>query len=153
MQIKHNYLDIHVYTSGLCEPNQGGIATYGVVAYQGDHQALIIEDQGLSSLGEGSTSDTATLAAIQIALSQLLECGQRGKSVCIHLDDQLCLGQLMIGDIRSINPNLVGLHYQIMDLEREFGEVHYMYVPITLNEAVDYARQAYWEVLHEMDIW
>jgi len=132
---------VTVYCDGLCEPNPGGIATCGWVAYEGEE--LLHSHASVLCRGGGATNNVAEYGAVISALSWLLANGHADKRVIVHSDSQLLVYQLA-GKYAVRAPNIVPLHMQALDLARMFREASFRWVPREKNTEADaLSRTAY----------
>lgn len=136
---------VTVYCDGLCEPNPGGIATCGWVAYE--REELLHSHASVLCRGEGATNNVAEYGAVISALSWLLANGYADKRVIVHSDSQLLVYQLA-GKYAVRAPNIVPLHLQALDLAGMFREAFFRWVPREKNTKADaLSRTAYQNAL------
>lgn len=132
---------VTVYCDGLCEPNPGGIATCGWVAFDGG--GLLHRHSSVVCRGSGATNNVAEYGAVISALGWLLANGYASRRTVVHSDSQLLVYQLA-GRYAVRSPNIVPLHAQVADLARAFREVVFRWIPREENAEADaLSRDAY----------
>lgn len=132
---------IAVYCDGLCEPNPGGIATCGWLAFDGGE--LLHRHSSVVRRGSGATNNVAEYGAVISALGWLLANGYASKRTVVHSDSQLLVYQLA-GKYVVRSPNIVPLHAQTLDLARMLREVVFRWIPREGNAEADaLSREAY----------
>ena len=132
---------VTVFCDGLCEPNPGGIATFGWVAYRGSEK--LQEFCSVLCAGDGATNNVAEYGAVTSVLGWLLANGHANKRVVVHSDSELLVCQLA-GKYRVRAPNIVPLHRQVLNLATLFREVTFKWVPREENAEADaLSRKAY----------
>lgn len=136
---------IVVFCDGLCEPNPGGIATCGWLAYE--NEELLHSHSTVVRRGDGATNNVAEYSAVISALSWLLANGHANKRTVVHSDSQLLVYQLA-GKYAVRSPNIVPLHAQALDLAGAFREVVFQWIPREKNTEADaLSREACQNVL------
>ncbi|NSW82782.1 MAG: reverse transcriptase-like protein [Syntrophothermus sp.] len=80
-----------VYCDGLCEPNPGGIATWGFIIKQG--KKTLHQSCGTAAIGKEATNNVAEYTALINALEHLNSSGITGK-IIVKTDSQLMANQL-----------------------------------------------------------
>lgn len=125
---------IIVNTDGLCEPNPGGIATYGWVAYE--DQEKIGEGYEVVVEGPEATNNVAEYSGIIAALRWLLENNLERKEVVLKSDSQLCIKQLT-GEFRVRAPGIIPLYQEATDLLSNFNHIKLEWVRREENEEAD----------------
>jgi ribonuclease HI len=134
---------IVVFCDGLCEPNPGGTACFGWVAYRGREK--LAEDWGVVCSGPGATNNVAEYTAIVKALEWLLGNGHAGEEVEVRSDSQLCIRQLR-GEYAVRSPRVTPLHRRARELAGRFRKVRFRWVPREQNAEADaLTRRAYAE--------
>ena len=132
-----------LYFDGLCQPNPGGLACFGYVAYEGSSK--IAEGFGEAWRGKGSTNNVAEYTALIKGLRHLLVLGYRGVTLNCLGDSQLVVNQ-MSGEWGVYSPRLKPLYEEAKDLAAYF-DATFDWVPHDLNKAHPLARKAYAEAL------
>lgn len=132
-----------VYCDGLCEPNPGGVATCGWVAYLGERK--IKEHHAFVFYGPGATNNIAEYNAVLSALEWLVQYGHNDRNVTIRTDSQLVVNQINGSySVRSVN--LKPLHKKAIKLAKEFNNLQFQWIPRKQNEEADeLSRKAYRE--------
>ena len=88
---------VSIYCDGLCEPNPGGLATYGFVIGEQQEEAgwrEIHRGKGIAAQGQGATNNVAEYTAAIQALRWLADEHHTGVSVALYSDSQLLVNQL-----------------------------------------------------------
>jgi ribonuclease HI len=138
---------ITVYCDGLCEPNPGGVATCGWVAYRGDKR--IKKHHTFVFCGPGATNNIAEYNAVLSALEWLLQHGHNDRDITIKTDSQLVVNQIN-GSYSVKAVNLIPLHKKAVNLAKEFDNISFQWIPRKRNkEADELSRQAYRKFLSE----
>jgi len=136
---------VAVFCDGLCEPNPGGIATFGWVVYRGSEK--LQEFCSVLCAGEGATNNVAEYGAVISVLGWLLANGYANKRIVVHSDSELLVCQLA-GKYKVRAPNIVSLHAQALGLATLFREVSFRWVPRERNTEADaLSRKAYQSAL------
>lgn len=125
---------IIVNTDGLCEPNPGGIATYGWVAYEG--QEKIGEGCEVVAEGPKATNNVAEYSGIIAALRWLLKNGLEKKEIVLRSDSQLCIKQLT-GVYKVRAPGIIPLYQEATNLLTNFNHIELEWVRREENEEAD----------------
>lgn len=134
---------ITVFCDGLCEPNPGGIATCGWLAYQSEE----LLNSHSSVVCRGATNNVAEYAAVISAMGWLLANGYANERTVVHSDSQLLVYQLA-GKYAVRSPNIVALHAQALGLARMFREVTFRWIPREENAEADaLSREAHQNAL------
>jgi ribonuclease HI len=129
---------------GLCEPNPGGVATYGWLAVSGATNNVLIEKSGLVTVGDGATNNLAEYRAL---LDALVWCERKAafflaykKQVEIRTDSQLVVSQVN-GLWKCNSDNLLPLlnmaRGAIKRLDGQGVVINLKWVPREENEAAD----------------
>jgi len=104
---------LRIFCDGLCEPNPGGIGTYGFVGY-GPTGVEITRGKGVVARGEGATSNTAEYGAAIRALTWVLGEGGRGVGAKLErlevLSDSQVFVRQLTGEYAVRSPRLRPLH-------------------------------------------
>jgi ribonuclease HI len=130
---------------GLCEPNPGGIATFGWVAKQGDKE--IHSHNAFVRSGAGATNNLAEYSAVISALEWLLGSRYNDRHLIIKTDSQLVVRQINgIYAVRS--PAIMPLYQKAIRLVKCFKSLNLEWCPREQNEEADeLSRKAYERVL------
>jgi ribonuclease HI len=126
---------------GLCEPNPGGIATFGWIAKQGDRE--IHSHNAFVASGQDATNNLAEYRAVISALECLLGSRYGAHKVIVRTDSQLVVKQINgIYAVRSAS--IIPLHQKVTELTRFFNSLSVEWVPWEQNEDADLlSRKAY----------
>ena len=130
------------YVDGAIEPkNPGGVPAYGYVVF---HDGVLIQEgYGLVESPVKLTNNVAEFEAVIAALSYLVEMGLISETVQIMSDSQLIIN-LSRGTKSTKMPHLRQLRQRVRELERNFVEVQYQWIPREQNEYADMlSRLAY----------
>jgi ribonuclease HI len=130
--------EVRVYCDGLCEPNPGGLATYGFVIEEQKEASCreVHRGKGMAARGVGATNNVAEyIAAIQ-ALKWLANEDRTGVSVVLYSDSQLLVNQLS-GTWRVKSAQIRPLWSEAHDLLNRFVNSHAEWVPREQNELAD----------------
>jgi ribonuclease HI len=79
---------------GACEPNPGGLATYGWVLEHGDQSGVVQTGQGVARRGKAATNNVAEWVALGKGLRWLLDHDPPCDELLIRGDSQLVIKQL-----------------------------------------------------------
>jgi len=144
---------VYVYVDGLCEPrNPLGVATYGFVVYDNDRK--VHEEYGVVGagfLGDDVSNNVAEYTAVSKALEWLLKNKMHERLIEIRSDSQLLVRQLQ-GYYSVRAPRIVPLYKKVVDLERSFRMVKYVWIPREYNiEADELSRRAYYDFCRKHD--
>ncbi len=145
--------DITIHFDGSCEPNPGGVATYGwVVSFAGPGFAADVTGWGVAAEGAAATNNVAEYAALGHALKWLHERGGAfppgpiapGAVLAVRGDSQLVVNQLT-GVWACRNKNLGRYLVRCKELLFELAkEWRAEWVPREQNHRADaLARDAY----------
>lgn len=125
---------ISVFCDGLCEPNPGGISTFGWVAYIGKEK--LHEECSVVCSGDASTNNVAEYSGIISALGWLIANGFARNKIILQSDSQLCIRQLN-GEYQVKSALIKPLYQQITTLSRNFRDLYFQWIPRTMNEEAD----------------
>ncbi len=130
---------------GLCEPNPGGIATFGWIAKQGNKE--IHSHNAFVASGQGATNNLAEYSAVISALEWLMGSKYNDRSLTIRTDSQLVVRQINgVYAVRS--PAIIPLHQKAMNLAKCFKNLKFVWIPREQNEKADeLSMRAYKRVL------
>ncbi|RPF41987.1 ribonuclease HI [Thermodesulfitimonas autotrophica] len=136
-----------VFCDGLCEPNPGGVATYGWLAYRDCAEIMrerVMARYGVVCSGPGATSNVAEYTAVIRALEWLIKNGYAGEEIEVRSDSQLVVRQLT-GQYAVNAPLLMPLYRKARELASRFASVRFRWVPREENETADtLSRRAYY---------
>jgi len=140
-EIKIRKKVLSVFCDGLCEPNPGGVATCGWVAFLG--RKRIRKHHAFVFYGPGATNNIAEYQAVLSALEWLLRYGHKNRDVTVKTDSQLVVNQINgVYAVRSVN--LIPLHKKAITLAREFANIAFQWIPRKQNKEADaLSRKAY----------
>ena len=129
---------VRIYCDGLCEPNPGGIATYGFVIEEREATSWqeIHRGKGIAARGQGATNNVAEYTAAIQALRWLVDDHHTGASVTLYSDSQLLVNQLS-GTWRVKSAQIRPLWSEAHDLLDRFVDSHAEWVPREQNELAD----------------
>ena len=119
-----------IYTDGGARGNPGP-AGAGAVIIDGERAFKVKQ-----FLGVGLTNNWAEYEAVVVALGRVIELGFLGRDLEFRLDSQLVVEQLS-GKWKIKEPSLKLQAKKIHDLLKEFGTVHFVYVPREENKDAD----------------
>ena len=107
---------------GACEPNPGGLATYGWILEEvrADGPVKLTEGRGLAKLGQGATNNLAEWYGLGHGLRSILDAGLRVESLEIRGDSQLVVNQLS-GAWQCKAEHLRSLKDRCLDILQEIG--------------------------------
>ena len=132
---------IEIYCDGLCEPNPGGVATYGYTIFQDGKEIKC----GCDWLGEGDgmTNNVAEYTAVIEALSWLRQQNiNKNTKIILKSDSQLLINQLK-GEWRILSGRLLPLFKKVKYLSKPFN-IDYRWIPREKNKKADMlSRVAY----------
>jgi ribonuclease HI len=127
---------IEIYFDGLCEPNPGGITTYGFVIRR-DGRTLFEGGGRAAETGSAqATNNVAEYTGLVRALEQALELGLAGTPVEVRGDSKLVVSQLA-GLWRVRDKKLAPLYLKARELAARFGPIRYEWVPRERNRDAD----------------
>jgi len=136
MEEAYKAAKVRIYCDGLCEPNPGGLATYGFVIEEEATWREIHRAKGIAARGRGATNDVAEYTAAIRALRWLDDDHHRGVSVALYSDSQLLVNQLS-GTWRVKSPQIRPLWSEARDLLDRFVDGRAVWVPREQNELAD----------------
>lgn len=130
---------VRIYCDGLCEPNPGGLATYGFVIEEQDEASWreIHRAKGIAARGQGATNNVAEYTAAIQALWWLVDEHHMGVSVALYSDSQLLVNQLS-GKWRVKSPQIRPLWSEARELLDRFLDSRTEWVPREQNELADH---------------
>jgi ribonuclease HI len=128
---------VRIYCDGLCEPNPGGLATYGFVIEEEASWREIHRAKGIAARGQGATNNVAEYIAAIRALRWLADEHHTGVSVALYSDSQLLVNQLS-GKWRVKSAQIRPLWSEACDLLEKFVDSRAVWVPREQNELADY---------------
>jgi ribonuclease HI len=130
-----------IYCDGFCDPNPGGIATYGWIAKQGDRE--IHSHCGFSCSGPDANNAVAEYVAVISALEWLLGSKHSDREGIIKSDSQQIIGQIK-GSYEVRPEDLIPFHKAAKRLIKHFRRLKFEWIPREQNkEADDLAYQAF----------
>jgi ribonuclease HI len=126
---------IEAYFDGLCDPNPGGVATYGFVVRKDGKK--LQEGHGLAGKPKSpqATNNVAEYTGLIKALEWLLDQKISGP-VVVRGDSDLIIRQVK-GEYKVKSPLLAPLHRQAVDLLDQLPEVRLEWVPRERNADAD----------------
>jgi ribonuclease HI len=126
---------IEAYFDGLCEPNPGGVATYGFVIKRDGKK--IDEGHGLAGTPKTpqATNNVAEYTGLIKALEWLIAHPQKG-SVTVRGDSDLIIRQVK-GEYKVKSALLAPLHRKVQDLAGELSELTFEWIPRERNADAD----------------
>jgi ribonuclease HI len=123
---------------GLCEPNPGGIATFGWIARQCGEE--IHSHNAFVRSGEGATNNLAEYSAVISALEWLLGSKYSGQRLVVRTDSQLVINQ--INGIYAVRSQaIIPLYHRAIGLVRCFKNLKLEWVPREQNDEADALSQ------------
>lgn len=127
---------VRAFADGLCEPNPGGVATFGFVIET--NGAEIHREGGLAARGreQKATNNLAEYTAAIKALSWLLHEGDGSHPVLLHSDSQLLIRQIT-GAWQVRSPAIRPLWREARSLMDRFVESSAVWIPRDENETAD----------------
>lgn len=127
---------IEVYFDGLCDPNPGGIATYGFVVKRGGKKVHVGHGLACPPKTPSATNNLAEYTGLLKALEYLV--GEKTKEpVVVRGDSDLVVRQVR-GEYKVKSPNLVPLHRRAGELIAKLpGGVRLEHVPRERNAEAD----------------
>jgi ribonuclease HI len=138
MEDVSNTLKVRIHCDGLCEPNPGGLATYGFVIEEQEEARWreIHRAKGVAARGQGATNNVAEYTAAIRALRWLADEARTEVSVALYSDSQLLVNQLS-GNWRVKSPQIRLLWSEARELLDRFVDSHATWVPREQNEPAD----------------
>jgi len=126
---------IEAYFDGLCDPNPGGVATYGFVIRKSGKK--IHEGHGLAGRPRSpqATNNVAEYTGLIKALEWLLDQKTAGPIV-VRGDSDLIIKQVK-GEYKVKSPLLAPLHRQAVDLAEQLPEARFEWIPREHNADAD----------------
>ncbi|HUR38063.1 MAG TPA: ribonuclease HI [Planctomycetota bacterium] len=126
---------IEAYFDGLCDPNPGGVATYGFVIRKDGKK--LQEGHGLAGKPKSpqATNNVAEYTGLIKALEWLLDQKLSGP-VVIRGDSDLIVRQVK-GEYKVKSPLLAPLHRQAVDLLDQLPEARLEWIPRERNADAD----------------
>ncbi len=126
---------IEAFFDGLCEPNPGGVATYGFVIKRRGKK--VQEGHGLAGTPNSAqaTNNFAEYTGLLKALEYLV--GEKiSEPVVLRGDSELVVRQLN-GEWKVKSPNLVALYRRAGELAGRLGSVRFEWIPREKNAEAD----------------
>ena len=126
---------IEAYFDGLCEPNPGGVATYGFVVRKDGK--TVYEGHGLAGTPKTpqATNNVAEYTGLIKALEWLL--GQKtGGPIIIRGDSDLVIKQVK-GLYKVKSGLLAPLHRRVKELQEEFKDISFEWIQRERNSDAD----------------
>ena len=129
---------IRIHCDGLCEPNPGGLATYGFVIEEQEEASWreIHRGKGIAARGQGATNNVAEYTSAIRALRWVANEHRTGASVTLYSDSQLLVNQLS-GRWRVKSPQIRPLWSEARELLDRFAASRVIWVPREQNELAD----------------
>ena len=128
-----------VHFDGSCDPNPGGVCTYGFVIRRGE--AVVHRESGTAApRGPGATNNVAEYTGCLRALEWLSANGVP-EPILVRGDSELAIKQLN-GAYRVKSPLLQPLHARIRALVRDFPSVRFEWIPRERNAEADRLSKA-----------
>lgn len=126
---------IEAYFDGLCDPNPGGVATYGFVVRKDGKK--LQEGHGLAGKPKSpqATNNVAEYTGLIKALEWLLDQKISGP-VVVRGDSDLIIRQVK-GEYKVKSPLLAPLHRQAVDLLDQLPDVRLEWIPRERNADAD----------------
>jgi len=126
---------IEAYFDGLCDPNPGGVATYGFVIRKDGKK--LQEGHGLAGKPKSpqATNNVAEYTGLIKALEWLLDQKISGP-VVVRGDSDLIIRQVK-GEYKVKSPLLAPLHRQAVDLFEQFPDARLEWIPRERNADAD----------------
>lgn len=125
-----------IFFDGLCEPNPGGIATYGFVIIPPRGKAL---EGGGPVPGSGTpdaTNNVAEYTALVRALEKAVELELTDREVDVYGDSKLVISQVL-GEWRVRDKKLAPLYLAARSLADQFERIRFEWVPREENKEAD----------------
>lgn len=129
-------MTIRVHFDGLCEPNPGGVCTYGFTIEADGGPSL--EEYGVlrESGTPAATNNLAEWTALVRALERLVELGQTDEPVVVRGDSELVIRQVR-GEYRVRKRTLRPLAETAAALALRFRDIRFEWVPREQNQRAD----------------
>jgi ribonuclease HI len=125
---------IVAHFDGSCDPNPGGICTYGFVVWRDDRK--LTEGHGVAAPpGPGATNNVAEYTGAIRAL-EWLRYEKSGEPTVLRGDSELVLRQLQ-GRYKVRSPLLAPLYWRARELLTELSQVRLEWVPRHRNQEAD----------------
>lgn len=125
-----------IYFDGLCEPNPGGIATYGIVIALPGQKAL---EGGGPVPGSGTpeaTNNVAEYTGVVRALEKAVELKLTDHDVEVYGDSKLVISQIT-GEWRVRDKKLAPLYLAARSLADQFARITFEWIPREQNKDAD----------------
>lgn len=127
---------LEVQFDGLCDPNPGGICTYGFLVRR-DGETVLEEFGRVPQSGTPqATNNVAEYTALLRALERLVELGWKQEPVHVRGDSQLVIQQMQ-GFWKVRAPFLKQLCGRARDLTLEFPKVTFEWIERSQNREAD----------------
>ncbi|RYG62422.1 ribonuclease HI family protein [bacterium] len=142
---------VFINVDGLCEPNPGGVATFGMVAVSAASGKVLAEKSGVAAEGESATNNVAEYRALDAALTWCMKnvahLVSHNKRIEIRTDSQLVVSQVnglwkcKLDDLLPLR-DAAQSKMKLLDAAKVF--VNLTWVPREQNEVADeLSRQAF----------
>lgn len=128
-------MTIEAYFDGLCEPNPGGVATYGFVVKKDGKK--VHEGHGLAGTPKSpqATNNVAEYTGLVKALEWLLAQKTPG-AILVRGDSDLVIKQVQ-GIFKVKSPLLAPLHGRVKELLEDLPDVTFEWIPRERNADAD----------------
>jgi ribonuclease HI len=126
-----------MHFDGLCEPNPGGIATYGFVITRG---GKVLLEEGGPVEADPTTNNVAEYTGLVRGLERAVELGLADGGLEVRGDSQLVISQVS-GKWKVRDPKLAPLFLAARELLMKFKAPRLKWVPREENKPAD--RQTY----------
>ncbi len=129
-------MSIVVHFDGLCEPNPGGVATFGFVVEQDGRR--IHSDAGMACPPNSpeATNNVAEYTGLLRALEWLVKSGHEKEPTVMHGDSELVIKQ-MKGEWKIKSPSLARFHKKASELAFQFPSIKFEHVRREQNREAD----------------
>ena len=128
--------NVRIYFDGLCNPNPGGITTYGFVIHEPSGKSWEGTGRAAEKGSERATNNVAEYTGALRALEKAVELGLQGQDLQVYGDSKLVICQLS-GEWRVRDKKLAPLYLAAKTMADEFRSVRFTWVPREQNREAD----------------
>lgn len=142
--------EIKAFFDGMCEPNPGGIATWGIVIYKNND--IIHQDCGIA-VEPYTPQSTNNVAEYTALINTIQYCLNKGLlTITVYGDSQLAIRQIT-GEYSVNSPNIIPLYERVIKLTKNFDNISFEWVRRELNQEADImSKKAYFEYINKNDM-
>lgn len=139
--MKLNTCEMIVLFTGLCQPDPGGVATFGWVAYnQGE---LWRHGGGILGNGAKMTTTRAEYQGLLSSMYYLIRIAGYRKELELRSDSKIVINQ-MIGTYKVYGRDLQSVHRETLRIATVFQDTGFIWIPKAENREAEKMARAYY---------